>query len=202
MDDLHSSVGDLYRERHVDQQHQQGHHDSSGGVLTSSCESPSAHSPPADPAHSHRQSTTMPPNLSSSSLTVIRESSFELLDNELEDDLSSDDEQSFEDYCRTNIPKLGTTRAAAARQPIKFTALDDVDLPANHKDPKKYCLPNNLDLRPKSQSAPQLEVIRNDLSDSSSTSSQRWSVISTQSDSVLITSKGTSYRSAHQPFEL
>lgn len=147
----------------------------------------------------------MPPNLSSGSLTVIRESSFELLDDELEDDSSSDDEQSFEDYCRTNIPKLGMTRAAATRQPIKFTALDDVDLPADHKDPKKYCLPNNLDLRPTSQSAPQLEVIRNDLSDSSSTSSssgsQRWSVISTQSDSVLITSKGSSYRS-HQPFEL
>lgn len=145
----------------------------------------------------------MPTNLSSSSLTVIRESSFELLDDELEDDSSSDDdEQSFEDYCRTNIPKLGTTRTAAAKhaQPIKFTALDDVDLPVDNKDPKRYCLPNNLDLRPKSESAPQLEVIRNNLSDSNS--SQRWSVISTQSDSVLITSKGSSYHSTHQPFEL
>ena len=205
VDDLHSSVGDLYRERHVDQP--QPHHygndssDSGDGVLTSSCESPSAHSPPADSTHCRRQSTTMPSNLSSSSLTVIRESSFELLDDELEDDSSSDDdEQSFEDYCRTNIPRLGTTRTAAAKQPIKFTALDDVDLPVGHKDPKRYCLPNNLDLRPKSESAPQLEVIRNDLSDSSS--SPRWSVISTQSDSVLITSKGSSYHSAHQPFEL
>ena len=148
----------------------------------------------------------MPSNLSSGSLTVIRESSFELLDDELENDSSSDDEQSFEDYCRTNIPKLGTTRAVAVRQPIRFTALDDVDLPIEH-DPKRYCLPNNLDVRPKSESAPQLEVIRNDLSDSNSTStgsgsSQRWSVISTQSDSVLITSKGSTYRSAHQPFEL
>jgi hypothetical protein len=144
----------------------------------------------------------MPSNLSSGNLTVIRESSFELLDDELKDDSSSDDEQSFEDYCRTNIPKLGTTRtAAAANQPIKFSALDDVDLPAEHNDPKRYCLPNNLDLRPKSESAPQLEVVRNDLSDSSSSSSQRWSVISTQSDSVLITSKGNSYHSAHQHFE-
>ena len=123
-----------------------------------------------------------------------------MLDDQLDSDSSDDDEQTFEDYCRTNIPKLGMTRAA--RRPIKFTALDDVDLPAEHKDPKRYCLPNNLDVRPKSESAPQLEVIRNDLSDSSSTSSQRWSVISTQSDSVLVTSKGAPYRSAHQPFEL
>ena len=186
-------MGDLYRERSVEHHHE----------LTLSCESPSASSPPAESTNHRRQSTTMPSNLSSGSLTVIRESSFELLDDELEDEGSSDDEQSFEDYCRTNIPKLGATRATTKSKPISFPALDDVDLPASHADSKKYWLPNNLDLRPTSRSAPQLEIIKNDLSDSSSggSSHQRWSVISVQSDSVLITGKGSSYR-AHQHFEL
>ena len=146
----------------------------------------------------------MPSNLSSGSLTVIRESSFELLDDELEDhSSSSEDEQSFEDYCRTNIPKLGTTRAATTRQPIEFSALVDITLPAEHIDPKNYCLPNNLDSKPNSQSAPQLEFIKNDLSSASGESSacQRWSVISTQSDSVLITSKGNTHQPRY-PFDL
>lgn len=152
-----------------------------------------------------RQSTTMPPNLSSKSLSVIRESSFEILDDDLsadDDSSSSDDEQSFEDYCRMNIPKLGASHTK--RQPISFSALDDVDLPAKHFDPKQYCLPNNLELRPTSRSAPQLQLIKNDLSDSSSSdcdSNQRWSVISVQSDSVLVTNKRHSSH-PNQPFEL
>lgn len=168
-----------------------------------SCESPLATSPLESVVH-RRQSTTMPPNLSSNSLTVIRESSFELLDDEEEggDSDDDDDEQSFEEYCRTHIPKLGTSHPT--RPPISFSALDDVDLPTQHIDPKQYCLPNNLELRPKSQSAPELQLIKNDLSDPSSNGcgpNQRWSVISVKSDSILITNKGSSYHS-DQPFDL
>lgn len=202
VDDLHSSVGDLYREHsNVERQHMLTTSLTTSLTATlspttkvkDSSQSPVSSSPP-ESLSLHHQSTTMPSNLSSGSLSVIRESSFEILDDDLpaKDDSSSDDddEQSFEDYCRANIPKLGVSHAK--RQPISFSALDDVDLPAEHFDPKKYCLPNNLKVTPTSHSAPQLQLIKNDLSDSSSShcdSNQRWSVISVQSDSVLVTGK-------------
>ena len=136
---------------------------------------------------------TMPSNLSSSNLAVIRESSFEILDDDLspEEDSSSEDEQSFEDYCKMAIPKLGN------RQPMSFTALDDVDLTADEVDPKKFWLPNNLEVqRPRSNSSPQLQLIRNNLSDDDS-SKQRWSVVSVQSDSILISKRRHSFQSSN-----
>lgn len=210
VDNLHNSVGDLCRQRCNTNHHE--HHSLTSSLTTSltATLSPTLRAPvvshtsstPQTESMLCRQSTTMPSDLSSNSLTVIRESSFEILDDDLppaDDDSSSDDEQSFEDYCRTNIPKLGMSHAT--RQPIKFSALDDVDLPVEHFDPKRYCLPNNLDVRPTSQSSPQLQLIKNNLSDSGSDSSQRWSVISVQSDSVLVTNKKTPSHS-NQLFEL
>ena len=215
VDDLHNSVGDLYREHNVERQHMFTTSLTTSLTATLSptttranvpSQSPVSTSPP-DSLSLRRQSTTMPTNLSSGSLSVIRESSFEILDDDLPavDHCSSDDdddEESFEDYCRANVPKLGVSHAS--RQPISFKALDDVDLPAEHFDPKKYWLPNNLRVTPTSHSAPQLELIKNDLSDSSGSgcdSNQRWSVVSVQSDSVLVTNKRQSSHPT-QLFEL
>ena len=200
VDDLHNSVGDLYRERNVESS-SRGHQLTSSlttspttKLPSSSIKSPVSPSPSDSIADLRRQSMTMPSNLSSNSLAVIRESSFEILDDDLSaagDDSSSDDEQSFEDYCRMNIPKLGTSRTS--HQPISFTALDDVELTADQVDPKKYWLPNNLEVRPRSNSSPQIQLIKNDLSDEDR-SNPRWSVVSVQSDSVLITQRRHSYQ--------
>lgn len=111
---------------------------------------------------------------SSNSLSVIRESSVEILDEDLEKDgdQSDSEEQSFEEYCKANFPIIGTRSRPRSLPSIEIQSVSPVD-------PKKHCLPNNT-LKTKVRSSPQLHIIRNDLSDSAPepTSSFRLSVIS------------------------
>lgn len=116
-------------------------------------------------------------SLSTPGLESISESSSE--------DEEEGDEQTFEDYCRRNIPLMSRSRPTShvSEEPGSTEGRPDIDT-------KEYCLLNNT-VRPKAKSTSQLNVIRNDLTrhDSAYSSSKRLSVISCVSDSVLITHK-------------
>ena len=104
---------------------------------------------------------------SSNSLSVIRESSVEVVD----DDGSDSEDESFEEYCKATLPKIGARSTPLSFRPLNVLPGCEV------ADPKRHCLLNNT-LRTKVKSSPQLNLIRNDLSDESSGSSCRLSIIS------------------------
>ena len=119
-----------------------------------------------------------------------------------------DDTQSYEQYCRTNVPKLGVSSkpkrtpikysaaaaAAAAthadtetqKLSINFAALDVSNSSSQEpQEQKKLYFPNNT-VRPKVKSAPVLSIVRNDLTKHDFDNSKRLSLISCKSDSVII----------------
>lgn len=104
-----------------------------------------------------------------STLEVISESS-----NESDDEGSlgseSDNEQTFEDYCRTSVPKLGASRSNAI--PLRFSEVD-FDYDVSLCDPKEHCILNNLVKPPRAKSTTQLDIIHNDLTIHDMTSSQQ-----------------------------
>ena len=104
-----------------------------------------------------------------STLEVISESSNES-DDEGGLESESDNELTFEDYCRTSVPKLGVSRPNA--KPLRFSEVDfDYDVPLC--DPKEHCILNNLVKPPRAKSTTQLDIIRNDLTVHDMTSSQQ-----------------------------
>ena len=108
-------------------------------------------------------------------------------------DSDSEDEQSFEDYCR-GLSKM--VRKVSLPCPLPF---HEVDIDPLAPSPKDHCIPNNI-LQPKSKSTPRLNLVRNDLSkhDAVDRTDQRLSVVSCQSDSILFIRR---HRSSALPFE-
>ena len=123
---------------------------------------------------------------STKSLTLVRESLLESLDNksvvEVSDISDSEDEQSFEDYCRTTFTLIGDRRPSSST--INFPSVDIV-VQCVDDDPKRHCLLNNRSLRPKAQSTPLLNKVHNDLSEGCKLSK----TLSVASDSVLVVTR-------------
>ena len=141
------------------------------------CKSPIQSAQPARPRlselrrHSIAEAMLRRPD-SYCNLEVVQESDLE----------SDDDDLSFEDYCKSYIPKVGKRES---HPKVQVPSFDEVD---TLSDPKKDIMPNNL-LKPKAKSVPaQLDIIWNDLS-LPAPQSQRLSMISCYSDSVVITGK-------------
>ena len=115
---------------------------------------------------------------------------------------SDEGPESFEDYCRSVLTRLGRDRPSLSLHfspppGFSFPALDPQPLPEEEEevDPKRHLVLNNLVRCPTSCSAPLLDVIRNDLTlhdrpfHPAQRSHQRLSVVSCLSDSVLFSSQ-------------
>lgn len=130
----------------------------------------------------------IPTSLSTTSLRSVRESLSERLDNEsvveVSDTSDSEDEQSFEDYCRSTFSLIGDRKPSSSTT-INFPSVDIV-VRCVDDDPKQHCvLNNNFSLHPKSQSAPILNQVHNDLSEGCKLAK----TLSVASDSILVVTK-------------
>ncbi len=123
-----------------------------------------------------RRSGSSKPTFSSrSSLEAVPEASRDL----------EEEDESFEEYCKRALPTIGKRHSNPRVEPLSFPELDTMP------DPKVHCILNNL-LAPVAKSVPQLNLVRNDLTrhDRSFKRSQRLSVLSCHSDSVIFTHRG------------
>lgn len=128
----------------------------------------------------------IPTSASSRSLCSVKESLYEHLDSdsvaEVSDISDSEDEQSFEDYCKTTLPLIGDRRASS--NTVNFPTVDII-VQCVDDDPKQHCLLNNRRLRPKAKSVPILNQVQNDLSEECKLEKR----LSVASDSVLVVTK-------------
>lgn len=97
----------------------------------------------------------------------------------------SEDDQSFEDYCKTVLPLIGERKQSTTSTVLPTTTFPVIDIVVQcvDDDPKQYCLLNNTSRnQPKASSTPLLNQVHNDLNDTCKLGKK----VSSVSDSVLV----------------